>query len=87
MDNIISRLRRNAQKQKEYRHIVRGRKPGVSYATSKRIADIFFLHKYAGVGFAALGRLYSVSRTRAQQISSKDHCFEFKVCHPKKSCM
>jgi DNA-directed RNA polymerase sigma subunit (sigma70/sigma32) len=88
---IIDRLARNAQKQREYRHIVRGRGPGVSEKTAKRIADMYFLRKYAQMGFGQLGRLFKVSRERARQIAGKDNKrnrrMEFTICHPKKSCM
>jgi hypothetical protein len=89
MTGIIDRLARNAQKQKEYRHIVRGRGAAISHATAKRIADVFFLRKYAGLSYGDLARLYKVSRTRARQIAhlqgARHH--RFTICHPKKSCM
>jgi DNA-directed RNA polymerase sigma subunit (sigma70/sigma32) len=86
MDAIIARLRRNAEKQRRYRHIVRGRALGTSRATAKRIADINFLHHYAGMSLAQLARLYGVSRERVRQIAAKREA-TFTICHPKKSCM
>ena len=86
MDPIVDRLRRNGEKQRFYRHIVRGRMAGVSHATAKRIADICFLQRYAGLSGGQLARLYGVSRERIRQIASKRQP-TFTVCHPKKSCM
>lgn len=89
--NIIDRLARNAQKQKEYRHLVRGRSSNVSYRVAKRIADIYFLHKYAGLSTVHLSRMYGVTHQRIWQIanlrSRRDGDMEFTICHPKRSCM
>lgn len=89
-DHIITRLNRNARKQKEYRHIVRGRYIGVSHETAKRIADAFFLRKYAGLSYSAIGKLQGRSRQRVKQIVDRKNRpaeMSFTICHPNKSCM
>jgi hypothetical protein len=93
--DIITRLNRNATKQKEYRHIVRGGlyayiDPESRRPIQKRIADIYFLRKYAGWTYRQLAEWFHISRQRAQQISSRptsSRKLKFSICHPKKSCM
>jgi DNA-directed RNA polymerase sigma subunit (sigma70/sigma32) len=88
MDSIIERLRRNALKQKEYRHIVRGRSAIASYEVAKRQADIYFLRKYAGLTLSKLAAMQGVSPERVRQIGNRRlQSFNFTICHPKKSCM
>jgi DNA-directed RNA polymerase sigma subunit (sigma70/sigma32) len=87
-DSIIDRLRRNARKQKEYRHIVRGRSRLTSYENARRQADIYFLRTYTDMTLKAIGNLTNRSAERVRQIGGKrDRAFEFTVCHPSKSCM
>jgi DNA-directed RNA polymerase sigma subunit (sigma70/sigma32) len=88
MNDIIQRLHRNHVKQKEYRHIVRGRGQSVSYNVAKRQADIYFLKKYAHLTLKELGKMFKVSYQRVHQImQSLEGRFYFKICHPKKSCL
>lgn len=89
---IIDRLARNAQKQKVYRHIVRGRATCVSYATAKKHADMYFLYTYTNITHVRLGKLFGVSTSRSIQIVDKVRGYKggnlaFTICHPRKSCM
>lgn len=86
---IIDRLHQNAIKQKAFRHIVRGYDNNLS-EQRKRIADIYFLHHYAGWNYSILGRHFNLSRERVRQIITSrlvTSGLEFTICHPKRSCM
>jgi hypothetical protein len=85
MDKIVDRLARNARKQREFRHLVRGKH--LPYSMLKRIADIYFLYHYAGLRQSQLARIFKVSRTRIKQIINKDRGLNFTVCHPRRSCL
>lgn len=85
--NVIAKLALNARKQKEFRHMVRGRASGVTNVTAKRQADVFFLHKYAGLGVSKISKIVGLSKQRVSMIIKRDNQLNFTICHPKRSCM
>jgi len=84
--NIIERLRRNAKKQREFRHIVRR---DIQFGDRKRIADIYFLANYANMSMGKIAKLFGISRERVRQIRNRvlSRKMRFTICHPKGSCL
>lgn len=84
MDAIVDRLARNARKQREYRTFMLY----MGKAGSKRSADAYFLHKYAGLTHQKIADLFSVSRGRVGQMirCRTEQEFSVTVCHPRGTC-
>ena len=88
---IIDRLRRNAEKQRIYRHFVR--RGYRTFAQRKRMADAFFLANYAKMKHAKVAKIVGLSRARVSQIALNGFAhavqegYAPRFCHPRGSCL
>ena len=84
--HVVDRLVRNSQKQKEYRHIITG--TNVGWLGRKRMADAFFLRKYAGLTLKKVAIICDYTPERVRQIVlTYERDTQFTICHPARSCM